>query len=117
MGADDDPRAVVDENGKVRRVDGLYAGDASIMPDTPSVATNPTVILMAEIVADRIKAARAKTNGHTSARSAGHERAVAVIPVERDQAVELAARTESRERRKCSSPKPNRRERSEQYGK
>jgi choline dehydrogenase len=58
MGPDDDPRAVVDENGKVRRVDGLYAGDASVMPDTPSVAINPTVILMAEIVADRIKAAR-----------------------------------------------------------
>jgi len=57
MGPDDDPRAVVDENGKVRRVDGLYAGDASIMPDVPSVATNPTVILMAEVVADRIKAA------------------------------------------------------------
>jgi len=57
MGPADDLRAVVDENGKVRRVDGLYAGDASIMPDVPSVATNPTVILMAEIVADRIKAA------------------------------------------------------------
>jgi choline dehydrogenase len=57
MGSDDDPRAVVDENGKVRRVDALYAGDASIMPDVPSVATNPTVILMAEIVSDRIKAA------------------------------------------------------------
>ena len=50
-------RAVVDENGKVRRVDGLYAGDASIMADTPSVAINPTVILMAEIVADRNKSA------------------------------------------------------------
>ncbi|HEY1426072.1 MAG TPA: GMC family oxidoreductase N-terminal domain-containing protein [Caulobacteraceae bacterium] len=60
MGADDDPRAVVDENGKVRRVDGLYAGDASIMPDVPTVATNPTVILMAEIVSDRIKAGWAK---------------------------------------------------------
>jgi choline dehydrogenase len=59
MGPDYDPRAVVDENGKVRRVDGLYAGDASIMPDVPSVATNPTVILMAEIVSDRIKAAHA----------------------------------------------------------
>jgi choline dehydrogenase len=56
MGPDDDPRSVVDENGKVRRVDGLYVGDASIMPDVPTVATNPTVILMAEIVADRIKA-------------------------------------------------------------
>lgn len=59
MGPDDDPRAVVDENGKVRRLDGLYVGDASIMPDVPSVATNPTVILMAEIVADRVKAAHA----------------------------------------------------------
>jgi choline dehydrogenase len=57
MGLDDDPRVVVDENGKVRRVDGLYVGDASIIPDTPSVATNPTTILIAEIVADRIKAA------------------------------------------------------------
>jgi choline dehydrogenase len=63
MGPDGDPRAVVDENGKVRRVDGLYAGDASIMPDVPSVAINPTVILMAEIVADRVKAARARTTG------------------------------------------------------
>ena len=40
-----------------RRVDGLYAGDASIMPDIPSVAINPTVILTAESAADRIKAA------------------------------------------------------------
>jgi choline dehydrogenase-like flavoprotein len=59
-------RAVVDENGKVQRVDGLYAGDASIMPDTPSVAINPTVILMAEIVADRIKAAHAAENSRSA---------------------------------------------------
>ena len=59
MGAEDDPRAVVDENGKVRRLQGLYVADASIMPDCPSVATNPTVLLMAEVVADRIKGARA----------------------------------------------------------
>ncbi len=70
MGPDDDPRAVVDENGKVRRVHGLYAGDASIMPDCPSVAINPTVILMAEIVADRVKAAGARTDRHGSVRSA-----------------------------------------------
>jgi choline dehydrogenase-like flavoprotein len=66
MGPDDDPRAVVDENGKVRHVEGLYAGDASIMPDTPSVATNPTTILIAEIIADRIKAAGAKTGAHAN---------------------------------------------------
>ena len=63
MGPDDDLRAVVEENGKVRCVEGLYAGDASIMPDVPSVATNPTVILMAEIVADRIKAGWANNGG------------------------------------------------------
>ena len=71
MGADADPRTVVDENGKVRRADGLYVGDASIMPDCPSVATNPTVILMAEIVADRVKAARPKT-GHSSVPASDH---------------------------------------------
>ena len=68
MGPDNDQRAVVDENGKVRRVEGLYAGDASIMPDVPSVATNPTVILMAEIVADRVKAGLAN-NGYARVRS------------------------------------------------
>lgn len=57
MGPGDDLRAVVDENGKVRGVEGLYVGDASIMPDTPSVAINPTALLVGEIVADRIKAA------------------------------------------------------------
>ncbi len=63
MGAEDDPRAVVDENGKVRRVEGLYVGDASIMPDCPSVATNPTVILIAEIVAESIKGNRTEMRG------------------------------------------------------
>jgi choline dehydrogenase len=70
MGPDDDPRAVVDQNGKVRLVDGLYAGDASIMPDVPSVAINPTVILMAEIVADRVKAAGAHKGVRSEAMSA-----------------------------------------------
>ncbi len=69
MGPDDDPRAVVDENGKVRRVDGPYAGDASIMPDVPSVAINSTVILMAETVADRVKARSGEGDGPTSVRS------------------------------------------------
>jgi choline dehydrogenase len=57
MSPGDETRAVVDENGKVRGVEGLYVGDASIMPDTPSVAINPTTILIGEIAADRIKAA------------------------------------------------------------
>ena len=69
MGVEDDPHAVVDANGKVRGVDDLYVGDASIMPDTPSVAINPTVIMIAEIVWIRIEAVRAKTIGHNSVRS------------------------------------------------
>ena len=32
---DDDPRAEVDQNGKARRVDGLYAGDAQSRPIPP----------------------------------------------------------------------------------
>ena len=78
IGTDDDPRAVVDENGKVRRVDGPYAGDASIMPDVPSVAINSTVILMAETVADRVKARSGEGDGPTECQIRGHRRAVAV---------------------------------------
>jgi choline dehydrogenase len=55
MGNADDPRAVVDDSGRVRGVSGLYVADASIMPRVPSVATNPTVLAVAEIVAERIK--------------------------------------------------------------
>ncbi|MCA8299052.1 GMC family oxidoreductase N-terminal domain-containing protein [Burkholderia sp. AU30198] len=59
MGGADDPRAVVDDSGRVKGVSGLYVGDASIMPRVPSVATNPTVLAVAEIVADRIKTSHA----------------------------------------------------------
>ena len=117
MGVDDDPRAVVDQNGKVRRVDGLYTGDASIMPDYPHGGDQSHGHRDGR---DRRRSDQGRSGEDKRAyqcQISGHQRAVAVIPVERDQAVELAARTESRERRKCSSPKPNRRERSEQYGK
>ena len=116
MGPDDDPRAVVDENGKVRGVEGLYAGDASIMPDTPTVAINPTVILMAEIVADRIKAARAKTTGRTGVRSEALERLCRLSDRTR-RAVQSAVRPEFRERDASAIQQSRIGERSEQYGK
>ncbi|WP_368041695.1 GMC oxidoreductase [Burkholderia aenigmatica] len=50
---------MVDDSGRVKGVSGLYVGDASIMPRVPSVATNPTVLAVAEIVADRIKTSHA----------------------------------------------------------
>ncbi|GLS32665.1 choline dehydrogenase [Mesorhizobium albiziae] len=51
MGADGDPHAVVDWQGRVKGVGGLRVADASIFPDVPSVATNPTVIMAAERIA------------------------------------------------------------------
>ncbi|WP_433579494.1 GMC family oxidoreductase [Nocardia brasiliensis] len=51
MGADDDPAAVVDRLGEVRGLAGLRVVDASILPDSPSAATNATVIMAAEHIA------------------------------------------------------------------
>jgi choline dehydrogenase len=51
MGGPGDPRAVVDSLGAVKGIDGLRVVDASIMPDIPSVAINPTVIMIAERIA------------------------------------------------------------------
>lgn len=54
MGEDRDPRSVVDWQGRVHGVLGLRVADASIFPDIPSVATNATVIMMAERISDWI---------------------------------------------------------------
>lgn len=51
MGLVNDPNAVVDLEGKVHGVSGLRVVDASIFPDVPSVATNITVIAVAEHIA------------------------------------------------------------------
>ncbi|MFB4393605.1 MULTISPECIES: GMC family oxidoreductase [unclassified Pseudomonas] len=51
MGGDNDPHAVTDYQGRVRGVAKLRVVDASSFPDVPSVATNPTVVMLAERVA------------------------------------------------------------------
>jgi choline dehydrogenase len=51
MGGAGDPWAVVDPHGAVKHVDGLRVIDASIMPVVPSVALNPTTIMIAERIA------------------------------------------------------------------
>ncbi|ELX08603.1 choline dehydrogenase BetA [Janthinobacterium sp. HH01] len=56
MGLPDDPAAVVDEQGRVYGVRGLRVVDASIFPEIPLINLNPTVIMMAEKLADTIKA-------------------------------------------------------------
>lgn len=48
MGRDGDPRAVLDLHCRVRGLQGLRVVDASIFPDTISVATNITTIALAE---------------------------------------------------------------------
>lgn len=55
MGGDDDANAVVDYQGRVRGVANLRVADASIFPDVPSVATNPTVVMLAERISQWIK--------------------------------------------------------------
>ncbi|PZU26952.1 MAG: dehydrogenase, partial [Stenotrophomonas sp.] len=50
MGGANDVYAVLDYQGRVRGIDGLRVADASAFPDVPCVATNPTVIMLAERV-------------------------------------------------------------------
>ena len=52
MGPSDDPLAVVDQYGRVRGMEGLRIVDASIMLDLVRAPINPTVIMLAERVAD-----------------------------------------------------------------
>ncbi|MDW9380702.1 GMC family oxidoreductase [Chryseobacterium sp. JV558] len=55
MGEENDKSAVVDFSGKVYKTQGLRVVDASIFPDAVSAAPNPTVIMLAEKIADDIK--------------------------------------------------------------
>ena len=58
MGPDTDPMAVVDQNGRVRGLEGLRVADASIMPDVIRANTNATSIMIGERVADWIAQGR-----------------------------------------------------------
>jgi choline dehydrogenase len=53
MGGPHEASAVVDSYGAVKEVEGLRVIDASIMPEEPTVATNPTVLMIAEHLAAR----------------------------------------------------------------
>lgn len=56
MGRADDPLAVTDGSGRVHGLEGLRVVDASIMPTIPRANTNTPTIMMAERIADLIKA-------------------------------------------------------------
>jgi len=54
----EDPLAVTDGTGRVYGVEGLRVIDASIMPSIPRANTNTPTIMIAERLADLIKASR-----------------------------------------------------------
>jgi choline dehydrogenase len=56
MGPASDPLAVVDQFCHVRRLEGLRVVDTSVMPDVIRANTNATAIMIAERVADWMKA-------------------------------------------------------------
>lgn len=57
MGADGDPLAVTDTQGRVRGMQGLRVVDASIFPIVPTANTNFPTLMTAEKIADAILAA------------------------------------------------------------
>ena len=56
MGAEDDPMAVTDTQGRVRGIAGLRVVDASIFPVVPRANTNFPVLMAAEKIADTMLA-------------------------------------------------------------
>ncbi len=55
MGPESDPTAVLDDQLRVRGVEGLRVVDASIMPTMPSANLNASVLMIAEKAADMIR--------------------------------------------------------------
>ncbi|HET9904618.1 MAG TPA: GMC family oxidoreductase N-terminal domain-containing protein [Xanthobacteraceae bacterium] len=58
MGAADDPKAVVDMQGRVRKMVGLRVIDASVMPVIPRANTNVPTLMIAEKMAEAMLAGR-----------------------------------------------------------
>lgn len=57
MGPADDPLAVVDADGRVHGLSGLRVADASVMPTIPRANTNLPTLMLAEKLADSLRAA------------------------------------------------------------
>ncbi|APR51039.1 glucose dehydrogenase [Sphingomonas koreensis] len=56
MGAADDPTAVLTPDGRVKGIEGLRVSDASAFPAIPSANTNLAVLMLAEKLAEQMKA-------------------------------------------------------------
>jgi choline dehydrogenase len=59
MGRPDDAHTVVDAACRVLGLEGLRVIDASIMPEVPRANTHLTCVMIGEVMADRLKRARA----------------------------------------------------------
>jgi 5-(hydroxymethyl)furfural/furfural oxidase len=57
MGDPGDPRTVVDPQGRVLGVEGLWVADASVFPEVPRANTNLPTIVAAERLADLVRGA------------------------------------------------------------
>lgn len=54
MGANDDPRSVVDVDGRVLGVERLRVVDAFVIPEDPRANTHLTTVMIGEHIADRM---------------------------------------------------------------
>jgi choline dehydrogenase/5-(hydroxymethyl)furfural/furfural oxidase len=63
MGAADDPRSVVDPEGRVLGIDGLWVADASVFPSVPRANTNLPTIEAAERISDFVRGRVAEPAG------------------------------------------------------
>ena len=52
IGPDSDPMAVVDQQCRVKGIQGLWIADSSVMPQVPRANANATAIMIGERVAD-----------------------------------------------------------------
>lgn len=60
MGTAPEAGAVVNADGRVHGVEGLYVADASIMPDAPSGFPHFVTIVAAEAIAERLADSRSR---------------------------------------------------------
>jgi choline dehydrogenase-like flavoprotein len=54
----DPARSVVDDRGRAHGVDGLYVGDGSVVPASPSVDPSPAIVALAAMIADNLAGER-----------------------------------------------------------
>ena len=77
----DDPDAVVDAAGRVRRIDGLRVADASVMPTVPRANTNiPTIMIAEKLAADDRSRRRFWNEENGNQREDCHEKTSTAAP-------------------------------------